>query len=595
MKFAPKSPVLLFGDLGHDLGWSWCCDQGVVPVFLIFLNHLILMRKMIYFSKFFYYLVLTHFYLECSAHSISEMREMFGRKNCIEGSLSSLYLHGGDSHAVKQSSTATIFNITSLGITKNAEKSSLAELNELAQFNELEYYFKLEKEDGPPHDRTFTVSLTLGEETFVSEGKSLKKAKQTVAAKALAESQYETAPLKEVSEENIESQTPTVLLNNLGAKLGLPVKYEVLDKLKQGILKSNVVVNEKLKRPYTQKLNESIYNEKNLKMRKDIDQVKGPFNVKVQVGDLDFYGGAHTIQYAKHDAASKALDYFIQNKDNLDFHCLKEGSEEKCKKAKQTNKSPVSLVYESAQLRKLDVEFEIIKESGPAHKKTFVTECRLGHLRATGEGHSKKESKRIAAESMLERITELEPISQEVQVNSIMKDKKKRKRKNKKNKMIKTKYDEISMTVGNIIDSVAKFGQPSAKVDNLDENGVDSKSAKKFKKGLKQKHNQKSQQDQILEISNFLNFEISFDDLNDNNVHGTLLSLHINPEYLCFGEGLNLQDARNKAADKGLDLLDKMGIYDYYVEHKYAPLEREIKEGVENIIHYQIHKEKEEL
>lgn len=70
------------------------------------------------------------------------------------------------------------------------------------------------------------------------------------------------------------------------------------------------------------------------------------------------------------------------------------GLEEDCKKNKEQLKSPISKVHEQAQKRQLSVEFELIKESGPSHKRSFLTECRLGDIISTGEGFSKKESKR---------------------------------------------------------------------------------------------------------------------------------------------------------------------------------------------------------
>nr|XP_023017888.1 interferon-inducible double-stranded RNA-dependent protein kinase activator A-like [Leptinotarsa decemlineata] len=383
------------------------------------------------------------------------------------------------------------------------------------------------------------------------------------------------------------------MLNNLGAKLGIGITYYLIDKEKQHILNSNLVVSENSKKSYVQKLNDSIYSNKNLRMKKDIENTKGPFKIKVQVGDQVFSGYAHSIQAARHHAASNALDFLIKNKDSLDLDCLKEGSEEQCKKAKQNLKSPVSLVYESAQMRKLDVEFEIIKEFGPPHKKTFVTECRVGHLTTTGEGRSKKASKKAAAEDMLEKMSELEPIPQEVQVKSMLKDKKK---KNKKKKIIKNKLDEISMTVGNVIDSVVGFGKDiladKKGDDKTDKNSSDGPKSKKSKKSenLKQTY-----QDQLLEMSNALNFEISYADFEEGSKHFSLLSLHINPEYLCFGEGSNKMQSRNKAADKGLDLLGKMGLFDILNDQKTVPLERDTKEAVHHVLEHHISQDKDEL
>lgn len=79
-----------------------------------------------------------------------------------------------------------------------------------------------------------------------------------------------------------------------------------------------------MKKSYFQKLNDSL-NSSSLHIKKDLPQDHGPFQIKVKVLDKLFYGFAHTIKAAKHDAASKALDYLIQNKDSLDTPCQKEG------------------------------------------------------------------------------------------------------------------------------------------------------------------------------------------------------------------------------------------------------------------------------
>ncbi|KAG5891710.1 hypothetical protein JTB14_016093 [Gonioctena quinquepunctata] len=522
----------------------------------------------------------------CAPYSEVGIRSAFGSKFCIQSSLVTLnenYFALGDSES--PTSSVTQHNTTS----ESPERSPLSRINEVIQYNELDYYYELEKEEGPPHDRLFTVSLTIGKETFMGEGKSLKKAQRNAAANALANTKYDI-PLQKESSENDEALTPTVLLNNLCAKLGLGVTYLLIDKDKQLILKSNLVVDEKVKRSYIQKLNDSIHADNSLRMRKDIDQIKGPFKVKVQVGEHIFFGHAHSIQAARHEAASNAVDFLIQNKDNLDLDCLNEGSSEKCEKAKQSLKSPISLLYEAAQMQKLDIEFEIIEESGPPHKKTFVTECRLAQLRTIGRGSSKKESKKEAAEQMLGKMSELEPVSQEMQVQSMLKDKKKKKKKNKK--IIKNKLDAISMSLGNALDSVVDFGKDLLQTGNEANDGSDTP---KSKKPSKSKNIKRSNQDLILQISNTLNFEISYSDFEDSGKKFSLLSLHLNPQHICYGLASNGKDARVRAANNGLDLLKEIGIYDLYLDQKQAPLERDTKEAVREVFEYYISKDKEEL
>lgn len=94
----------------------------------------------------------------------------------------------------------------------------------------------------------------------------------------------------------------------------------------------------------------------------------------------------------------------------------------------------------------MNMNCEVIDESGPAHRKTFVTECKIGDLTTKGEAKSKKESKRVASEEMLQRLDELPPISKDMQIKSLMNMSNKKKNKKKKN-VIKNSFEEISLKI----------------------------------------------------------------------------------------------------------------------------------------------------
>lgn len=131
----------------------------------------------------------------------------------------------------------------------NSEKSAMSSILELAHYNDISYSYELIKEEvkyfklfymitlqenfyfqGPPHNKIFTITLYLGNEQYTSEMKSIKKAQQAAASMALKNTQYEHPPVKLKADE--KALTPTVLLNNLAAKLGLAVTYTlVTDKL----------------------------------------------------------------------------------------------------------------------------------------------------------------------------------------------------------------------------------------------------------------------------------------------------------------------------------------------------------------------------
>lgn len=65
------------------------------------------------------------------------------------------------------------------------EKTSMCLLNELARFNKLQPKYELVSEKGPPHEKIFSVCLTLGTQKYDSSGASIKKAQHGAAASAL--------------------------------------------------------------------------------------------------------------------------------------------------------------------------------------------------------------------------------------------------------------------------------------------------------------------------------------------------------------------------------------------------------------------------
>uniref|UniRef100_A0A2K5JCL5 DRBM domain-containing protein n=1 Tax=Colobus angolensis palliatus TaxID=336983 RepID=A0A2K5JCL5_COLAP len=78
----------------------------------------------------------------------------------------------------------------------------------------------------------FSVQLSLGEQTWESEGSSIKKAQQAVANKALTESTL-PKPVQKPPKSNVNNNpgsiTPTVELNGLAMKRGEPAIYRPLD------------------------------------------------------------------------------------------------------------------------------------------------------------------------------------------------------------------------------------------------------------------------------------------------------------------------------------------------------------------------------
>ncbi|XP_009581931.1 PREDICTED: double-stranded RNA-binding protein Staufen homolog 1 isoform X4 [Fulmarus glacialis] len=266
------------------------------------------------------------------------------------------------------------------------EKTPMCLVNELARFNKIQPEYKLLSEQGPAHSKVFTVQLTLGDQHWEAEGTSIKKAQHAAAAKALEGTKFP----KPTARPSRNSVTPTVELNALCMKLGKKPMYKPID-------------------PYT-----GMRSTYNYTMRGGTYPPRyfypfpvGPllYQVELSIGGQQFHGKGRTRQAAKHDAAAKALKV-LQNEP------LPEKPEVNGKEPddENLNKSEISQVFEIALKRNLPVNFEVTKESGPPHMKSFVTKVSVGEFMGEGEGKSKKISKKNAAIAVLEELKKLPPL-----------------------------------------------------------------------------------------------------------------------------------------------------------------------------------------
>ncbi|NXN92532.1 STAU2 protein, partial [Rhinopomastus cyanomelas] len=273
------------------------------------------------------------------------------------------------------------------------EKTPMCLVNELARFNRIQPQYKLLNERGPAHAKIFTVQLTLGEQTWEAEGSSIKKAQHAAASKALSETTLPKPmprPPKNNVNNNPGSITPTVELNGLAMKRGEPAIYRPLDPKPIPNYRAN-------------------YNFRGMYNQRYHCPVPKIFYVQLTVGNSEFFGEGKTRQAARHNAAMKALQALqnepIPEKLPQNGEAGKESEEDK-----DANKSEISVVFEIALKRNIPVSFEVIKESGPPHMKSFVTRVTVGEFTAEGEGNSKKLSKKRAAMAVLQELKKLPPL-----------------------------------------------------------------------------------------------------------------------------------------------------------------------------------------
>ncbi|XP_075776630.1 double-stranded RNA-binding protein Staufen homolog 2 isoform X3 [Pelodiscus sinensis] len=273
------------------------------------------------------------------------------------------------------------------------EKTPMCLVNELARFNRIQPLYKLLNERGPAHAKMFTVQLHLGEQTWEAEGSSIKKAQHAAASKALNKTTLPKPtprPPKNNINNNPGSITPTVELNGLAMKRGEPAIYRPLDPKPIPNYRAN-------------------YNFRGMYNQRYHCPVPKIFYVQLTVGNSEFIGEGKTRQAARHNAAMKALQALqnepIPEKLPQNGETGKEAEEEK-----DANKSEISIVFEIALKRNMPVSFEVIKESGPPHMKSFVTRVSVGEFSAEGEGNSKKLSKKRAAMTVLQELKKLPPL-----------------------------------------------------------------------------------------------------------------------------------------------------------------------------------------
>ncbi|XP_018424682.1 PREDICTED: double-stranded RNA-binding protein Staufen homolog 2 isoform X4 [Nanorana parkeri] len=278
-------------------------------------------------------------------------------------------------------------------MTNPKEKTPMCLVNELARFNRIQPQYKLLDERGPAHSKLFTVQLTLGDQSWDAESTSIKKAQHAAASLALKETKLPkpaARQMKNMINNNPGSITPTVELNGLAMKRGEPAIYRPLD-------------------PKPLPNHRTNYNYRGMYNQRYLCPMLKTFYVQLTVGNSEFYGEGKTRQAARHSAALKAL-HALRNEPIPERSTQNGETGRGPEEDKDANKSEISLVFEISLKRNLPLSFEVTKESGPPHMKSFVTRVTVGEFTAEGEGNSKKLAKRRAAAAVLQELRKLPPL-----------------------------------------------------------------------------------------------------------------------------------------------------------------------------------------
>ncbi|XP_045464496.1 maternal effect protein staufen-like isoform X2 [Harmonia axyridis] len=427
----------------------------------------------------------------------------------------------------------------------NANRNYRSEVNLLVQYNKIDFSYKVEDEKATP-DKIFNISLLLGDEIYYGIGKSKKEAKEMASKQALENTSYQKPNMKMKNHGSLdENLPPTVRLNNIGLKLGYLIQYYMVD-----VKLSKRIINLELMKDGFQFTNTTFW-----KVSANLDEPpKSPFNVEVYVEGKSFYGKAHSIQSAKHEAASKALKYLEEKGLDKNSVCTTKGYEVECEEVKGKLKSPISILYEYAMINRLNLEFNELKKLGPPHKPIFEMECVLGSEKVTARGKSKKETKRILSEKMLQKLPELDLSVGLYDDNTETHTSKLKKRKNN----LVNSVAEVLGNIGNYFGS--DDGVSGGNSNEFDDTGND-KSNKKKRKSNKNIESTWSPKEKLVESGKALNLNIKFYTVpKEKSGFYTLLSLDIDPSHICLGIGANSEISQEYAALNALKFLQRLDV-----------------------------------
>jgi double-stranded RNA-binding protein Staufen len=293
------------------------------------------------------------------------------------------------------SSNTSNQNSSSEGNSKKTpkEKTPMCQVNEIAKYNKLTPKYTLTAEEGPPHHKTFTVTLDMGQkETWQGTGTSIKKAQHAAAKNAIEQCTSLEKPKykpKRPKAVNVDALTPTVKLNGLAMKRGVMAAYKMVDR--KPVYPNNSQFPDGVPQIYPNAPNGA-------KTRNT--RVPKLFVVELNVGTQIIVCEGRTRQQARHAAAEKALAYFeanlapekkpprtIENPANAGGgqgggnRSSGDNKTENSSTEKSTpgpKKSEVSLVYELALKRNLPVHFEKLAEEGPPHLKHYSMRLHVG-------------------------------------------------------------------------------------------------------------------------------------------------------------------------------------------------------------------------
>ncbi|VDP09654.1 unnamed protein product [Heligmosomoides polygyrus] len=267
------------------------------------------------------------------------------------------------------SSDVSSRNVYNYSNQEDKEKTPMCRIAELARFHKLKHEYKLMDESGP-HKKMFTVQLFLtAEEVFEGSGASIKKAQQAAAAAALAGTSLAMPPEKKRKKgRRARGEKLYVLTTSHFLPFLLPILYSIgsqnisIVSSKMPLCSGPLLgplppVNPLFMMPPTSRSGAVFPLPPSSERLCMVSVAIGPGLMFTAIGS--------TFGQAKANAAAQVCESSTETN----------GESDTLPKHKQ--KSVISQVHECALQMKLNVEFEVVKEVGPPHDRSYVVRCSL--------------------------------------------------------------------------------------------------------------------------------------------------------------------------------------------------------------------------
>uniref|UniRef100_A0A0N4ZYA9 DRBM domain-containing protein n=1 Tax=Parastrongyloides trichosuri TaxID=131310 RepID=A0A0N4ZYA9_PARTI len=281
---------------------------------------------------------------------------------------------------------------------ENTERSSMCLISEMSRFNNLRYEYILLDESGPAHKKQFSVKLSFSNnEAYIGCGASIKKAQQSAAKNALENT---TLPRPITKQSKKDPTNYFKLLTSVGKCLQKQAFINACDN--DSMLGSQNLLPFPL-------ITTSRFNSKSYSPLTNGSQTK-KYSVEVKIGDaLTFHGHGNTLKEAKNNASCFALTYLspilVEKNKELDRRLSGNNTTEEENSTTMLKKNVISIIHEYAVKMKMNVEFNLLSETGEPHNRIYNYECRVTSedesFSSEGEGNSKKSAKTDACEKMV--------------------------------------------------------------------------------------------------------------------------------------------------------------------------------------------------